>query len=317
MDPSEARALDGTAETWPALPLAEWQDTLDTLHMWLQIIGKIKLELTPFQNQYWNITLHPTARGLSTGLIPDGERAFQIDLDFLDHTLLIATSDGARRQMPLFACTVATFYADLMATLAALDIAVTINPIPVEVPHTIPCDTNEVHKDYDPEYVTRWWQIMLGTTRVMQRYSSHFAGKSSPPHFYWGSFDLNQTRHSGRPATPPQGAPQFVQLSENEENAACGFWPGNTAMSGLTYGEPAFYAYCYPSPDGYTTGAIRPEAAYYDEQFGEFLLRYDDVRRAADPEQAILDFFESAYEIAANQAGWDRARLEFEPPARG
>lgn len=307
---------DVSTETWPALPLAEWQPTLDTLHMWLQIIGKIKLELTPFQNQWWNITLHPTARGLTSGLIPYGERAFEIDLDFIDHVMSIRRSDGHDRRIPLTACSVAVFYADLMSALAAFGIDVRINPIPVEVPHTIPCDTNEVHKDYDPVYVTRWWRIMLGTTRVMQQYNSGFAGKSSPPHFFWGSFDLNQTRHSGRPATPPQGAPLFVQLAENEENVACGFWPGNTAMSGLTYGEPAFYAYCYPAPDGYTSGAIRPAAAYYDEQFGEFILRYDDVRQSASPEQDIFDFFESAYEISADRANWDRARLEFNPPSK-
>ena len=317
MDPSGSRAPGGAAEVWPALPLAVTCSVMFQYWFWYGVSSNLILPMIcSHMCSVSSVSCH-SASGLTTGLIPDGDRAFQIDLDFIDHTLQITTSDGVRRQMPLFACTVATFYADLMASLAALGIAVTINPIPVEVPHAIPCDTNEVHKDYDPEYVTRWWRIMLGTTRVMQRFSSRFAGKTSPPHFYWGSFDLSQTRHSGHPATPPEGAPLFVRLSENEENAACGFWPGNTAMSGLTYGEPAFYAYCYPAPDRYATGAIRPSAAYFDEQFGEFILRYEDVRRAADPEQAILDFFESAYEIAADKAGWDRERLEFDPPARG
>lgn len=300
-------------ETWPALPLAEWQETLDTLHMWLQIIGKIKLELAPFHNQWWNTALLLTARGLTTGVIPYEERAFEIDLDFLDHRLSVRDSDGHIRTIPLTACTVAAFYAQLMATLAELSIQVTINPIPVEASHTIPCDTNTVHKDYDTDYVTRWWRIMLGTTRVLQRYDATFTGKSSPPQFFWGSFDLSHTRFSGRPADPPAGAPRFVRLAENEENAACGFWPGNTTMSGLTYGEPGFYAYCYPAPVGYAEGQVRPQAAYYDEQFGEFILRYEDVRRSASPEQAILDFFESTYEIAADRAGWDRSRLEFDP----
>jgi hypothetical protein len=301
------------AGPWPALPLDEWQATLDTLHMWLQIIGKIKLEQVPFQNQWWNIPLLPTAHGLATGVIPYGERAFEIDLDFLDHALVIRTSDGGVKTMALTACTVASFYAELMAALTALGVPVTINPIPVEVPHTIPCDTNTVHKDYDPEYVTRWWRILLGTTRVLQQYNSRFTGKSSPIQFFWGSFDLSQVRFSGQPAEPPQGAPRFVQLAENEENAACGFGPGNTAMSGLTYGEPAFYAYCYPAPDGYAAAAVRPDAAYYDRDFGEFILRYEDVRRSPSPEQAILDFFESTYAIAADRAGWDRGRLELDP----
>ena len=302
-------------EAWPALPLAEWQETLDTLHMWLQIIGKIKLELVPFHNQWWNIALLPTARGLTTGVIPYEERAFEIDIDFLGHNLFVRDSDGHNRTIPLTACTVAAFYAQLMATLSELRISVTISPIPVEAPHTIPYDTNSVHKDYDPDYVTRWWRVMLGTTRVLQRYDTTFTGKSSPPLFFWGSFDLSHTRFSGRPADPPAGAPRFVQLAENEENAACGFWPGNTAMSGLTYGEPAFYAYCYPAPPGYAEGQIHPQAAYYDELYGEFILRYADVRRSPSPEQAILDFFESAYEIAADRANWDRSRLEFDPSA--
>ena len=304
-------------EAWPALPLAEWQATLDTLHMWLQIIGKIQLALAPYRNQWWNIAQLPTADGLTTGPIPYGGRAFDINLDFLRHSLTVRDSDGQTRTIPLSARTVAAFYAQLMATLAELDIQVTINPIPSEAPHTIPFATNTVHKEYDPEYVTRWWRIMLGTTLALQRYNAHFTGKSSPPQFFWGGFDLSHTRFSGRPADPPQGVPRFIQLAENEENAACGFWPGNTAMTGLTYGEPAFYAYCYPAPEGYTAGTIRPEAAYYDEQFGEFILRYEDARHSASPEQAILDFFESAYEIAADRASWDRSRLEFDPSTIG
>jgi hypothetical protein len=302
---------------WPALPLAEWQTTLDTLHMWLQVIGKIKLELVPFRNQWWNVTLHPTARGLTTGVIPSYRRAFEIDLDLLDHTLRVSTNDGGMRTLALSPRTVAAFYAELMAALAALGIQVTINPTPVEAPHTILFDTDVVHRDYDPDYVTRWWRILLATTMVLQQYDAYFTGKSSPPQFFWGSFDLSHTRFSGRSAEPPVGAPRFVQLAENEENAACGFWPGNTSMSGLTLGEPAFYAYCYPQPDGYTTAQARPNAAYFDEQFGEFILRYEDVRRSDTPAQDILDFFESTYQIAAQRADWDRARLEFDPSAAG
>jgi hypothetical protein len=200
-----------------------------------------------------------------------------------------------------------------MAMLAALDIHVVINPVPVEVPHEIPCDVNVVNKHYDPEYVARCWRIMLNTTLVLQTYNSRFSGKSSPVQFFWGSFDLNQTRFSGRPADPPQGAPRFVQLAENEENVACGFWPGNTSMSGVTFGEPAYYSYVYPAPSGFTDAEVRPAAAYYDHQLGEFILRYEDVRTAPDPVQALLDFFESTYAAAADLAKWDRAALEANP----
>jgi hypothetical protein len=312
-DISGWRAAD--SEPWPELPLAAWQSTLGTLHMWLQIVGKIKLELVPFRNQWWNITLHLTSRGLTTGIIPYGERAFEIEFDFLDHNAYITVTDGQVKTIGLYPRSVARFYAEMMDTLAALDIQVRVNPIPVEVPHTISCETNEVYKDYDPEYVTRWWRIMLGTTMVLQQYGSRFSGKSSPPHFFWGSFDLAQTRHSGLPAEPPQGAPLFFQLAENEQNAACGFWPGNTSASGLTYGEPAFYAYTYPQPEGYPDAKVLPEAAYFDKTMGEFILRYEDVRGAPSPAQAILDFFESTYVAAADLAGWDRDRLEIAPVA--
>lgn len=302
-----------TAAAWPELPLQEWQATLDTLHMWLQVVGKIKLELVPFLNQWWNVTLLPTSRGLTTGLIPYEGRAFEIELDFLEHNLYIRDSAGGVKSLALIERTVADFYANVMAMLAALDIHVTINPMPAEVPHPIPFDVNDVNKEYDPEYAARWWRILLNTSMVLQTYNSRFTGKSSPVQFFWGSFDLGQTRFSGRPADPPQGVPRFVQLAENEENVACGFWPGNTTMSGITFGEPAYYSYIHPQPAGYSAVAVRPAAAYYDRQLGEFILRYEDVRTAPDPALALLDFFESTYAAGADLARWDRAALEANP----
>lgn len=303
------------AERWPELPLDAWQPTLDTLHMWTQIIGKIKLELTPFQNHWWNIALLQTARGLTSGLIPYGDRTFEIDLDFLGHKLLVQDSNGGVKEIALRPRTVADFYAEVMAALAALDISVTINPIPVEVPHTIPLNTNTVHREYDPAYVTRWWRIQLETTKVLQQLSTHFAGKNSPIQFFWGSFDLNHARFPGRLKDPPRGVPRWLQLSETEEYAGCGFWPGNTSMSGVTLGKPAFYAYCTPQPSGYAEASVLPREAYYDRELGEFILAYEDVRRSADPQQAIFDFFESTYALAAERAGWDRDRLEYDPSA--
>lgn len=295
---------------WPALPLDEWQATLDTVHMWLQIVGKIKLALVPFQNQWWHIGLHPTPCGLRTGVIPYGDRSLGMEFDFMTHTFTVRDDTGQSETVPLQEMTVTDFHDTLMATLDRFDFRVDISLIPVEVPHRIPLNANQVHGSYDPDAVSRWWRINLNTTRVLQRYNSRFNGKSSPILFFWGSFDLAQTRFSGRPATPPSGVPLFFQLAENEENVACGFWPGNTTASGQTFGQPAFFSYIFPAPEGYSRATVRPDAAYFDTDLGEFILRYEDVRLAPDPEQLILDFFDSSYEAAAVLAGWDRKRLE-------
>jgi hypothetical protein len=300
----------GVDPRWPALPLDEWQATLDTVHMWLQIVGKIKLTLVPFQNQWWHIGLHPTPRGLRTGIIPYHNRSLDMEFDFFNHQLAVREDNGRSEVIPLRDMTVADCYDTIMTTLEQFDCRVDISLIPVEVPHRIPLNSNRVHGSYDPDAVSRWWRINLNTTQVLQRYNSRFNGKSSPILFFWGSFDLAQTRFSGRPATPPSGVPLFFQLAENEENVACGFWPGNTSASGQTFGEPAFYSYIYPAPDGYSQATVQPDAAYFDTEMGEFLLRYEDVRLAPDPEQLILDFFESTYEAAADHAEWDRERLE-------
>ena len=304
-----------TTETWPALPLAKWRETQETLHLWTQVVGKVKLELTPFLNEWWNVAFAVTPRGLTTGAIPAGDEAFAVDFDFLDHTLFVHASDGRTRSMPLIPRSVAAFYAEFLATVRAMGIEVAINPRAVEIPNPISCDVDTAHASYDPEPVQRWWRIMLQTEKVLQRYRSSFVGKSSPINFFWGSFDLAETRFSGRPADPPAGAPRFLQLAENQENFTCGFWPGNANMAGAEFGEPAFYAYIYPAPPGFTEAAVRPEAAFFHAGTGLFLLRYEDVRQASAPEQAILDFFQSTYDVAADLAGWDRTFLERTPPS--
>jgi hypothetical protein len=299
-----------TTETWPALPLSAWQDTQETLHLWTQVAGKLKLALSPFVNEWWNVAFAVAPRGLTTGTIPAGPGAIAIDFDFVDHTLFVRASDGRTRAMPLIPRPVAAFYAELLATVRALGIDVAINPISVELPAPIACDADTAHASYDPDAVARWWRIMVQTDRVLQRFRSPFVGKSSPINFFWGSFDLAHTRFSGRPASPPANWPRFLRIAEDQENFACGFWPGNATMSGVAVGEPAFYAYAYPEPAGFKAAPVHPGAAYYDTDLGEFLLRYEDARQTDAPDQAILDFFQSTYEAAATRAGWDRNALE-------
>jgi hypothetical protein len=309
------KTQDSSDAAWPPLPYEEWKDTLDTLHMCLQVVGKVQLELTPFLNEWWHVAFHLTARGMTTGLIPYRERAFTVDFDFVDHNLRVLTDDGAKKELSLVPRTVAAFYREVISMLAALDIVVAINPLPVEVPNPIPFDVNEANSSYDPDPVTRWWHIQVQTAKVLQRYRSSFAGKSSPINFFWGSFDLNATRFSGRPAPLPQG-PRFYQLSEDQENVACGFWPGNANKAGHWRGKPGFYAYTYPEPPGFGEAPVRPASAHYDSRLGEFILPYEKARLAASPGTAILEFFQSAYEAAAELAHWNRAALERSPPRR-
>jgi hypothetical protein len=277
--------------------------------MWTQVVGKVKLALCPFLNHFWQVGFYPSARGLNTGLIPYGERAFQVDFDFVDHLLAIRVDDGTTQTLPLRPRSVAEFYRDFMAHLHRLGIETTINTTPSEVLRPLPFEQDHAHASYDPIYARRWWQIVLQTTKVLQRYRSSFAGKSSPILFWWGSFDLSATRFSGRPAEPPPG-PLFFRLSENQENAACGFWPGNPTMRENDFREPSFYAYAYPESPAYRSAAVRPAAAYFNTELGEFILHYEDARQAASPADAILEFFQSTYEAAATRAGWDRATLE-------
>jgi len=297
-------------ERWPALPLEAWSDTCDTLHMWVQIVGKVKLTLSPFQNEWWQVAFQPTARGLATGPIPSGDGVFEAEFDFVDHNLVLRTSDGRSKALALMPGSVSDFYHHFMSALGALGIEARINTLPVEIPNPIPFEADHEHASYDPDYVHRWWRILTRTATIMEQFRSAFVGKSSPIQFFWGSFDLTETRFSGRPAAPPPGVPRFVQLAEDQENMACGFWPGNTAASGVTLGQPAFYAYSYPEPAGFKEASVRPGEARYHEKLGEFILFYEDVRHADLPERAIRDFFESSYDAAATLAHWDRLRLE-------
>src|SRR5215831_5433227 len=285
---------------WPALPYSRWRPTLDTLHMWLQIVGKSKLELTPFLNDWWNVTFAVTARGLTTSLIPIGQRAFQVDFDFVDHRLDILASDGASRSMPLVACSVADFYHQYMTMLESLGIHVRINTHPVEVDNQIPFEEDRAHADYDPLYVNRCWRVFLGVSRVMQSFRTPFVGKSSPVQFWWGSFDLATTRFSGRPAPARQWPTRWMALAADQEQALAGFWPGNERMP-----EPAFVAYTSPEPPGCRTAPIRPDAAFFHPELAEFVLPYASVRATEDPEQAILDFYKSTYDSGVTLAGWD------------
>ncbi len=295
----------GPVEPWPALPFDEWRDTCETLQLCTQIVGKVKLALCPFLNEWWGVGFEPSARGLTTGIIPYEQRALEVQFDFLEHNLHLRTSDGVSLVVPLVPRSVAEFYREFMAVLSSLDIRVAINPMPVEIPDPVAFDQDEVHASYDREYARRWWQVMLQTTKVLQRYRSSFFGKSSPILFYWGSFDLCHTRFSGRLAPPMPEMPRFFQIAEHQENAACGFWPGNTTAGGITLGEPAYYAYLLPAPDGYGEASVRPDAAYYHPELGEFILPYEAVRRSDDPERQILEFFESTYAAGARLCGWE------------
>jgi hypothetical protein len=292
-------------DVWPSLPYQTWKPTLDTLHMWAQIVGKVKLGLTPFLNDWWNVSFALTARGMTTSLIPLGARVFEVDFDFIEHRLAIHLNDGTSRSMPLVARPVADFYREFMGQLESLGITVKINTHPVEVEDGIPFQEDTLHAEYDPLYVNRWWRVLLGVARVMERYRTPFIGKSSPVQFWWGSFDLATTRFSGRPAPPRQWPAHWMALGAQEEQSLAGFWPGNERLR-----EPAFVAYTYPEPPACRTAAIRPDVAYFHPELAEFILPYDRVRQAADADQLILDFYRSTYEVGATLGGWDRASLE-------
>ena len=290
------------AEQWPALPFEAWRDTCQTLHLWTQIVGKVRMELSPFVNHWWHVTLYVTPRGLTTSAIPYQGRTFAINFDFIDHNLSILTSDGTTKTLPLIPRSVAAFYREFMACLQALGIEVTINTLPSEIPSPIRCDEDEIHASYDPVYARR---ILVQTATVLQRYRSPFLGKSSPVHFFWGSFDLALTVFSGRGAPERPGADRITREAYSHEEISCGFWPGNDLFP-----TPAFYSYTYPEPPGFKTASIRPATVSYSQEMGDFLLPYDDVRRASSPEQALLEFFQSSYEAGATLAQWDREALE-------
>ena len=297
-----------STERWPALPFEAWRDTCETLHMWTQIVGKVRMELSPFLNHWWHVTLYVTPRGLTTSPIPYRGRTFEVDFDFIDHTLLIRTSEGTSKALPLIPRSVAAFYQEFMVCLRALGIEVTINTLPSEVQHPIRCDEDEVHGSYDPVYAQRFWRILVQVDQVFKEFRTPFLGKCSPVHFFWGSFDLAVTHFSGRRAPERPGANRITREAYSHEVISCGFWPGD-----VTFKAPAFYSYTVPAPPGLKEASIHPSAAWYSPDKGEFLLHYKDVSSADSPEQVLLDFCQSTYEAGANLARWDREALERNP----
>jgi hypothetical protein len=296
--------------SWPELPTAQWRDTYATLQLWTQIVGKIRLVRSPWLNHSWHVALYVTARGLTTSPIPDGARTFQIDFDFIDHVLRISTSDGEERQFALGGLSVASFYAAVMAALAVSGIHVAIDEMPNELPEPVRFSLDNKHASYDPDAVRRFFQILINADRVFKQFRTGFLGKASPVHFFWGSFDLAVTRFSGRRAPRhPGGVPHLPDdvacEAYSHEVSSAGFWPGSGAID-----YPAFYSYAYPVPSGFSTTPVRPSAAFFSEALGEFVLPYDAVRTAAEPDQALLDFLQSTYDAAANAAKWDRDALE-------
>ena len=292
-------------DVWPSLPLEEWKDTYATLHMWMQIVGKVRLVQSPPLNHWWRVPLYVTARGLTTSPIPYDTRTFEIDFDFIDHNLLINTSDGASETIQLVPRSVADFYKELMTRLRSIGIEVKIRAIPDEVQNPIPFAEDYEHASYDPEYANRFWRILVQTDRVFEEFRSRFTGKCSPVHFFWGSFDLAVTRFSGRTAPEREGADLITREAYSHEVISHGFWPGGGALSGA-----AFYSYTAPAPDGLDKARIQPAQAFYSSAMSEFLLMYDDMRQSDSPDTALMEFLQSTYEAGATLANWDRASLE-------
>jgi Family of unknown function (DUF5996) len=292
---------------WPDLPLEEWKETYATLHMWTQIVGKIRLVQSPRINHWWQVPLYVSARGLTTTTIPYGARTFEIDFDFIDHRLLIRTSDGERRSIALAPLSVADFYGELMGTLRSLGIEVRITARPDEVPDPIPFAEDLTHASYDSEYANRFWRILAQTDGVFKEFRARFIGKCSPVHFFWGSFDLAVTRFSGRRAPERPEADAITREAYSHEVISHGFWPGSGNIQ-----APAFYSYTAPEPEGLPQASIRPESAFYNPETYGFILLYEDVRRAEEPAEVLMDFLQSTYEAGANLANWDRASLERE-----
>lgn len=290
---------------WPELPYPAWRETRETLHLWTQIVGKVRLALSSPINHWWHVPFNVTARVLTTSTIPYHDGSFEVIFDFIDHTVLILTSEGTIKSMPLLPRSVAAFYREFMACLHALGIEITINPLPCEIQNPIPCDEDELHASYDHIYVHHFWRILVQTDTVLKRYRSFFLGKSSPVHFFWGSFDLALTFFSGRRAPERAGADLITREAYSHEVISCGFWPGNEQFK-----KAAFYSYTAPTPPGLAAASLRPNTAFYSPELSEFLLLYDYVRQASSPEQALLDFFHSSYEAGATLAHWDRESLE-------
>lgn len=301
-----------SSAAWPQLPLAEWAETRDTLHLWTQIVGKVRLVQTPWINHAWHCTLYVTSRGLTTSLIPHGERLFSIDFDFVEHRLLVRTVDGERRSIALEPKSVASFYREVMSVLEELSLPVEFHPHPSEIAGAIPLPDDERHAAYDGEQAQRFWRTLATSHRVFQRFRSTFLGKASPVHFFWGSFDLSLTLFSGRPAPPSEHAPPHMPKwvardASTHEQAAFGFWPGNV---GGPVAEAAFYAYAHPAPEGYSEAPVRNPAARFPKELPEWVLPYEAVRMSKDPDGDLLAFLEDTYAAAADLGRWDRKGLE-------
>jgi hypothetical protein len=302
--------MSSTSDRWPELPYAAWKDTCTTLQLWSQIVGKIRLAATPWLNHSWHVTLRLSARGLVTPLIQTATHDFSIELDFIDHTLWVRTANGHARQVMLRPVSVAEFYADVMIALNELGIAVAIDEMPNEIADAIPFSQDRIHAAYDPDYANRFWRVLARANAAFSRFRTAFLGKASPVHFFWGSFDLAVTRFSGRRAPPhPGGVPHLPDTVAREayshEVSSAGFWPGGGPID-----YAAFYSYAYPAPEGFAAAPVRPAKAFFSKDLGEFLLPYDAVRTAPDPDAALMGFLQSTYEAAANAAKWDRAALE-------
>ena len=300
---------DGTETLWPELNYSAWRDTVQTLQLWTQIVGKVRLALTPWLNHSWHVPLYVTVRGLGTSPIPAGRESFELELDFVTHRLLVGTSFGEERELALVPRTVADFYSEVMGLLEGLGIAVAINQIPNELPDPIPFSKDEIHRAYDPVAAHAFWRVLIQIDRIFKQFRSGFLGKASPVHFFWGSFDLAVTRFTGRRAPPhPGGVPglpdAIVREAYSHEVSSVGFWPGNDGFP-----TAAFYSYAYPQPNGFRERPVTA-GAYFDTKLGEFILPYDTVRAAADPAALLLDFLSSTYAAAAETGGWERAQLE-------
>jgi uncharacterized protein DUF5996 len=304
--PSPSQAL----RPLPPLPLASWKDTYATLHRWTQIVGKVRMALAPPVNHWWNVTLYPTARGLTTSPMPCGERALEIEFDFLVDTLVFRTSDGATRRVPLTARSVADFHADVVSQLADLGVRPKMRHVPDEIGDATPFAEDRVHASYDADAARRHWRILLWSACVMDEFRARFVGKCSPVHFFWGAFDLAVTRFSGRRAPQrPENGPVEREAYSHEVISA-GFWPGDETVR-----EPSYYCYAHPAQESLASASVRPESAYWHPQLGQFLLPYDAVRASSSPREALLEFLQSTYDVAAEASGWDRESLERAPEA--
>jgi len=309
-DLMEDTGMTDHSEAWPPLPYEAWKDTLETLHLWTQVVGKVRLTQSPWVNHSWHVTLYVTSRGLTTSPISHGTRTFEIAFDFLAHQLVIATGEGKSACVPLEPQSVAAFYARLMESLNSLGLHVKIHATPNEIPDAIPFAKDETHRAYDPVYANRFWRVLVQADRVLKIFRSRFAGKCSPVHFFWGAGDLAVTRFSGRTAPEhPGGIPNLPDWVTREayshEVSSAGFWAGGGPIA-----YPAFYSYAYPEPAGFAKASVRPEGASYNQDFREFILPYDVVRQSSSPDDTLLEFLQSTYEAAAQLAAWDRPALE-------